>query len=69
MPQQEVVRLFRAAQANQQLRDRLNEAPDVEAFIEAAQKSGFDFTESEWKAATRFAVEELKGELSEIPGI
>lgn len=69
MPQQEVVRLFRAAQANQTLRDRLNSAPDVTTFVEAAKKSGYDFTEEEWKAATRFAVEELEGELSEIPGI
>lgn len=69
MAQQEVVRLFRAAQADQKLRDRLNSAPDITSFVQAAKKSGYDFTEDEWKAATRFAVEELKGELSEIPGI
>lgn len=69
MPQQEVVRLFRAAQSDQKLRDRLNAAPDIEAFVKAAKKSGYDFTENEWKAATGFAVEELKCELSEIPGI
>lgn len=69
MAQQEVVRLFRAAQADETLRDRLNAAPDIESFVEAAQKFGYDFTENEWKAATGFAVEELKCELSEIPGI
>lgn len=69
MPQQEVVRLFRAAQADQTLRDRLNASPDIETFVQTAQKSGYDFTENEWKAATGFAVEELKCELSEIPGI
>lgn len=69
MAQQEVVRLFRAAQADQTLRDRLNSAPDITSFVQAAKKSGYDFTEDEWKSATRFAVEELKGELSEIPGI
>ncbi|EDX83246.1 hypothetical protein S7335_426 [Synechococcus sp. PCC 7335] len=30
---------------------------------------GYEFTVEEWREATGFSVEELQGELSEIPGI
>jgi predicted ribosomally synthesized peptide with nif11-like leader len=69
MAQQEVARLFRTAQTNPSLRERLNSAPDAESFVQMAQELGFDFTVEEWKQATGFAVEELKCQLSEIPGI
>jgi hypothetical protein len=34
-----------------------------------ARELGFDFTVEEWRAMTSFQVEELKAELSEIPGL
>lgn len=69
MAQQEVTRLFRAAQVNSKLREQLNSAPDLEAFVQLAQGKGYCFTVEEWKAMTNFSVEELECQLSEIPGI
>ncbi|UBF30562.1 Nif11-like leader peptide family natural product precursor (plasmid) [Kovacikia minuta CCNUW1] len=69
MAQQEVTRLFRAVQANSNLRDQLNEAPNLETFVQLAQGQGYRFTIEEWKVVTNFSVEELECELSEIPGI
>ncbi|MBN4003343.1 MAG: Nif11-like leader peptide family natural product precursor [Nostoc sp.] len=69
MAQQEVTRLFREAQVNPNLRQRLNTAPDVETFVQMAEQHGYNFTIEEWQKATGFAVEELKCKLSEIPGI
>ncbi|MEA5421233.1 Nif11-like leader peptide family natural product precursor [Spirulina sp. CCNP1310] len=65
----EVKRLFQAAQADPSLRDRLNEAPNPEAFVEMAQALGYDFSVEDWQEMTRFAVEELESFVSEIPGI
>ncbi|AFZ01393.1 Nif11-like leader peptide family natural product precursor [Calothrix sp. PCC 6303] len=69
MAVQEVTRLFRAAQVNPDLRENLNQAPDEEAFVKMAKEQGYEFTVEEWRKVTGFAVEELKCELSEIPGI
>jgi predicted ribosomally synthesized peptide with nif11-like leader len=69
MAHQEVIRLFRAAQINPNLREVFNSAPDMETFVKMAAEKGYNFTVEEWQKVTGFAVEELKCELSEIPGI
>jgi predicted ribosomally synthesized peptide with nif11-like leader len=69
MAQAAVAQLFRAAQENPALRDNLNTAPSIEQFITMAKQYGYDFTIDEWQTMTRFSVEELAGELSEIPGL
>lgn len=69
MAREAVAQLFRAAQANPTLRDQLNQAPTVEQFIQQAKSYGYEFTLAEWQSMTRFTVEELRGELSEIPGL
>lgn len=69
MAKEAVAQLFRAAQGNPSLREQLNQAPNVEQFIEMAKDYGYDFTLEEWQNMTRFAVEEVEGQLSEIPGI
>ncbi|MGD1873302.1 MAG: Nif11-like leader peptide family natural product precursor [Mastigocoleus sp.] len=69
MSQQEVIRLFRNANSNPGLKKQLNTAPTPEKFVEMARTEGYEFTVEEWQKATRFSVEELKCELSEIPGI
>jgi uncharacterized protein YmfQ (DUF2313 family) len=51
------------------LRDRLNAAPDVEYFVRQAREFGYDFTIEEWREMTRFSVEEVESQVSEIPGI
>jgi len=69
MAKEDVVRLFRETQANPALRETLNTAPNPEAFVKLAGQYGYSFTLEEWQEITRFSVEELEGELSEIPGI
>lgn len=69
MAKEVVAQLFRAAQANPTLRDQLNQAPTIEQFVEMARRYGYEFTIEEWHSMTRFAVEELEGQLSEIPGL
>jgi predicted ribosomally synthesized peptide with nif11-like leader len=69
MAQESVTQLFRAAQVDPTLREKLNSAPNLETFVEMAKTYGYDFTIEEWQAMTRFSVEELEGELSEIPGL
>jgi predicted ribosomally synthesized peptide with nif11-like leader len=69
MAQDQVVRLFRESQANPSLKERLNASPTPEHFVQLAQQYGYNFTLEEWQASTRFSVEELECELSEIPGI
>lgn len=69
MPKEQVTRLFRDSLANPSLKEELNSAPDVETFVKMAQERGYDFNIDEWKEMTRFSVEELKGKISEIPGI
>ncbi|MEO0869693.1 MAG: Nif11-like leader peptide family natural product precursor, partial [Cyanobacteria bacterium J06642_11] len=49
--------------------EKLNQAPNLEAFTTMAKTYGYEFTAKEWQEMTQFSVEELKGELSEIPGI
>jgi predicted ribosomally synthesized peptide with nif11-like leader len=66
---EQVVKLYREAQTNPSLRDTLNTAPNTESFVELANEKGFTFTLEEWQEMTNFSVEELKGDLSEIPGI
>lgn len=69
MPREDVARLFRAAQLDVGLREHLSTAPNVETFIQMAEKLGYQFTEEEWREMTRFSVEEFKSDISEIPGI
>lgn len=69
MAREQVARLYRAAQTDSLLKAKLNQAPDLESFVQLAQTEGYDFTIEEWKQMTNFEVEELKCHLSEIPGI
>lgn len=69
MAKESVAQLFRAAQVDSALRQKLSEAPSVDAFVAMAKEYGYDFSIEEWQAMTNFAVEEVDGELSEIPGI
>jgi predicted ribosomally synthesized peptide with nif11-like leader len=69
MAKEQVARLYRAAQSDSLLKAKLNQAPDLESFVQLAQAEGYDFTIEEWQQMTNFAVEELKCHLSEIPGI
>lgn len=69
MAQQEVTRLFRAAQANPELKAKLSAAVDVDAFVEMAREHGYEFTVQEWQQVTSVAVEELPSQVSEIPGL
>ena len=69
MAKSEVARLFRAAQENSTLRDRLQAAPNLATFLTLAADLGYTFTEEEWREMTRFSVEEVPSQLSEIPGI
>ena len=69
MSQTHVVRLFRDAQINPDLRNRLTVSSTPEEFVAMAKRLGYEFTLEEWKASTRFSVEELECALSEIPGI
>jgi predicted ribosomally synthesized peptide with nif11-like leader len=69
MAKEQVVQLFRSAQADLTLRETLNTAPTIEAFVLMAHEYGYDFTVEEWQQTVGFGVEELECELSEIPGI
>jgi predicted ribosomally synthesized peptide with nif11-like leader len=69
MAREQVARLYRAAQSDSLLKAKLNQAPDLESFVEMAKAEGYDFTIEEWQQMTNFEVEELKCNLSEIPGI
>lgn len=69
MAKEAVAQLFRAAQVDTALREKLSTAPDVATFVERAKAYGYHFTIEEWQAVTQFSVEEFEGELSEIPGI
>ena len=69
MAREQVARLYRAAKTNSLLKAKLNQAPDLESFVEMAKSEGYDFTIAEWQQMTNFEVEELKCNLSEIPGI
>lgn len=69
MSKQAVAQLFRAAQAEPHLREQLNQAASLEQFVNMAGRFGYEFTLEEWRAMTRFEVEELEGQLSEIPGL
>ena len=69
MAKEQVVKLYRAAQSNPDLRDSLNTAPNAESFVAMANRQGFAFTLTEWQDMMRFSVEELDCQVSEIPGI
>jgi predicted ribosomally synthesized peptide with nif11-like leader len=69
MAKEAVVQLYRAARADSALKEKLNSAPNLEAFVEMAQSYGYIFTVEEWREMTRFSVEELKSKVSEIPGL
>jgi len=67
MAKEAVAQLFRAAQANPSLRQHLNQSATIEQFVEMAKRYGYEFTLEEWQAMTRFTVEELASELSDVP--
>jgi predicted ribosomally synthesized peptide with nif11-like leader len=67
MAKEAVAQLFRAAQANPSLRQHLNQSATIEQFVEMAKRYGYEFTLEEWQAMTRFSVEELASELSDVP--
>ncbi|MEC4806335.1 MAG: Nif11-like leader peptide family natural product precursor [Jaaginema sp. PMC 1079.18] len=69
MSKENVAKLFRTVQINPELRETLNNAPSIEEFVAMAQEYGYQFTIEEWQEMTRFQVEELESELSEIPGL
>jgi predicted ribosomally synthesized peptide with nif11-like leader len=69
MSQEQVARLYRAAKADPTIKERLNQAPNIETFVAMAKDLGFEFTVEEWQKMTSFQVEELKSDLSEIPGL
>jgi hypothetical protein len=69
MAKEQVVKLFRTAQVDLDLRERLNQAPNIDAFVLMAHECGYDFTVEEWQQTVGFGVEELECELSEIPGL
>ena len=69
MSREQVIKLFRDTQADPSLKEKLNQAPNPEKFVEMAKQMGYDFTVEEWQAVTGFQVEELESKLSEIPGI
>jgi predicted ribosomally synthesized peptide with nif11-like leader len=69
MAKEDVIRLFRSVKADPSLKEALNAAPNLEALAQMAQDRGYHFTVDEWKETTGFHVEELKSEVSEIPGI
>ncbi|MDJ0703925.1 MAG: Nif11-like leader peptide family natural product precursor [Leptolyngbyaceae cyanobacterium MO_188.B28] len=69
MAKEAVAQLFRAAQVDTVLQEKLRAAPDIQSFVELAKTYGYDFTMQEWREMTQFSVEELAGELSEIPGL
>ncbi|MGB3693049.1 MAG: Nif11-like leader peptide family natural product precursor [Spirulinaceae cyanobacterium] len=69
MAREQVVKLFRDTQADPTLKEKLNQAPNPEKFVEMASQLGYDFTVEEWQEVTGFQVEELESKLSEIPGI
>ncbi|XHX77664.1 MAG: Nif11-like leader peptide family natural product precursor [Stenomitos frigidus ULC029] len=68
MAKEVVTQLFRAAQADPALREQLNQAPNIEQFVALARSYGYEFTLEEWQSMTGFAVEELEGQLSDLPG-
>ena len=69
MAKEAVVQLYRDAQADSALKEKLNAAPNLEAFVEMAQTYGYTFTVEEWREMTRFSVEEMESKVSEIPGL
>lgn len=69
MAKEVVTQLFRAVQADPALRKQLNQAPNIEQFVALARSCGYEFTLEEWQSMTGFAVEELEGQLSDLPGV
>lgn len=69
MAQAEVARLYRSIQNNPELRGQLSKAHSQDEFINIAQSHGYEFTAKEYLDSVRFSVEELKCEMSEIPGL
>lgn len=69
MAKTEFARLFRATQSNPLLRNQFNTASNQEEFVRMAREQGYDFTVEEWREMIGFNVEELKCDVSEIPGI
>ncbi len=68
MSKQEVIRLFRNAQTNPNLRKILNSASNLEAFVQMAQQQGYNFTLEEWQKATGLLTENLESKVYENQG-
>jgi predicted ribosomally synthesized peptide with nif11-like leader len=66
MAKEQVMQLFRTAQVDATLRETLNTASTIEAFVLMAYEYGYDFTVEEWQQTVGF---EEEGELSGILGI
>lgn len=67
MTRERVAKLYREIQLNQGLFDTLNTAPSPESFVSIANQRGGVFTFKERQEMTQFSVEELEGNISEIP--
>ncbi|MGJ5672998.1 MAG: Nif11-like leader peptide family natural product precursor [Nostochopsis sp.] len=65
MSKQEVIRLFRNAQTNPNLRKVLNSASSLDIFVQIAQQQGYHFTVEEWQKATGLIIENLESHVYE----
>ncbi|BAZ65386.1 MAG: Nif11-like leader peptide family natural product precursor [Pelatocladus maniniholoensis HA4357-MV3] len=68
MSKQEVIRLFRNAQTNPNLRKVLNSALNLEAFVQIAHQHGYNFTVEEWQKATGLVIENSDSQVYENQG-
>ncbi|KOP26184.1 bacteriocin [Hapalosiphon sp. MRB220] len=63
MSKQEVIRLFKNAQTNPNLRQVLNSASNLEAFVQIAHQHGYNFTVEEWQKATGLVIEDSESKV------
>ncbi|MFB2769389.1 Nif11-like leader peptide family natural product precursor [Pelatocladus sp. BLCC-F211] len=63
MSKQEVIRLFKNAQTNPNLREILNSASSLEVFVQIAQQQGYNFTVEEWQKATGLVIEDSESQV------
>jgi len=69
MAARDILELFRESRKQPELRQELERAQTLEQLIAIARGRGYSFTQDEWYATTGFQVEELPGELSDVPGL
>ncbi|MCP6757515.1 MAG: Nif11-like leader peptide family natural product precursor [Fischerella sp. CENA71] len=65
MSKQEVIRLFKNAQTNPNLRELLNSASNLEVFVQIAQQQGYNFTVEEWRKAIDLVIEDSESQIYE----